>query len=270
MSWNPFSLRARRNFELMPDRSEKLDYASRWLRDSMQAWPFIPTFFETLNVDMTQSQAIMKAFREEGVKVTYAHLIVRAAAAVLALQPEFHVMVCGQRRYYPDRVDIALSVAGDTFAAPVMIIEGADRKSVRELAAEIARRIPEVREAGKRDLAWLRKWGWVLPFGFLRRAFLRIYLSPFSTRRRFLGTFQVSISSRAETGATSMFGTSAMLGACRVREMPVVINGQLVIRPMMTIVCCADHRVFDGRSVDRFLRAVKTRLESTAEMPSPD
>ena len=76
-----------------------------------------------------------------------------------------------------------------------------------------------------------------------------------------LGTFQVTVAP-ADSGGTFMFATSAILCAGRIREKPAVVNHEIVARPMMTISCCADHRVWNGITVSRFLKGVKKRLES--------
>lgn len=48
----------------------------------------------------------------------------------------------------------------------------------------------------------------------------------------------------------------AIVGAGAVREQPWVRDGQLVVRPVLTLALAADHRVTDGRTGARFLRAV--------------
>jgi pyruvate/2-oxoglutarate dehydrogenase complex dihydrolipoamide acyltransferase (E2) component len=249
----------------MAERGERLDYASRWMRDGMQAWRFIPTFFAALDVDMTAARATIGAARVAGLRVTYTHLIVRAAAVALTRHPEFHAMVCGQRRYRPERVDIALSVADDAIAAPVMIIENAGGKSLSELAEEIARRAPETREAARRDAARMRRWGWIAPFAFMRRAAIRAALRSSAGRRKFVGTFQISVLPEVDLIATAMFGTSAILMAGRVTDRVVAVEGEAVVRPMITLTCCADHRVFDGKAAGRFLGAVREVLQGAIE-----
>jgi 2-oxoglutarate dehydrogenase E2 component (dihydrolipoamide succinyltransferase) len=49
-------------------------------------------------------------------------------------------------------------------------------------------------------------------------------------------------------------------------ERPVVINGQIVIRPMMYIALSYDHRVIDGSTSVTFLVRVKELLEDPTKM----
>lgn len=246
----------------MEERSERLDHATRWLRDGMQAWPFVPTFFVALDADMTQSLAAVKALRDSGLKATYVHCMVRAGALALVSHPDLNSLVTGGRRHYPNRADIALSVAGETVAAPVMIIEGADRKSLGDLVKEISGRLRQTLRNDKENLNKLRKWGWVVPFSWARRTVLRTMLSRVATRRKMVGTFQMTISSDVDMGATTMFATSGLLTVGRVRDTPVVIEGQVVARPMVTMICCADHRAVDGRTAAKFLQTMRQILES--------
>src|ERR1700728_607245 len=92
--------------------SRKLDWAERWIRDGLElSKP--PAFFETLQVDMTQASTLIEQAREQGVRLTYAAILVRAAALALAANPDLHVVVCGGRMYSPSRVDVAVSIASE-------------------------------------------------------------------------------------------------------------------------------------------------------------
>ena len=55
---------------------------------------------------------------------------------------------------------------------------------------------------------------------------------------------------------------SAILGMHKIQERPVVVNGQIVIRPMMYLALSYDHRIIDGRESVSFLVRVKELLEN--------
>ena len=59
---------------------------------------------------------------------------------------------------------------------------------------------------------------------------------------------------------------SAILGMHKIQERPVVIDGQIVARPMMYIALTYDHRIIDGREAVQFLVTVKQCLEDPARM----
>ena len=176
----------------MPDpTSARLDYAERWLLDGLHV---LRPPFSALQVtaDMTNAIRRLEALRRDGVHATATHLLVRAAARALAANPALHQLIAGTRRHRPATVDIGLSVTGDTFVAPVLVIERADTKSIAEIAAEISQRAPQVREADRQMLGVLRRWGWIVPFAFLRRAILRLLFRSGAFRRKGAGTFQIS------------------------------------------------------------------------------
>ncbi|MET4897554.1 2-oxoglutarate dehydrogenase complex dihydrolipoyllysine-residue succinyltransferase [Sphingomonadaceae bacterium jetA1] len=54
---------------------------------------------------------------------------------------------------------------------------------------------------------------------------------------------------------------SAVLGLHRIEERPVVVNGQVVVRPMMYLALSYDHRIIDGREAVTFLVALKNAIE---------
>ena len=239
---------------------ESLDYADRWLLDGLRVLrPALSV--HQISVDMTQATRRLENLRRDGVHASATHELVRAAARALAANPQLHQLIAGNRRQRPGRVDIGLSVTGETFVAPVLVLEGADEKTVAEIAAEIARRVPEVRKADEHMLRALRRWGRLVPFGFLRRGLLRMLFTSPTFRRKGAGTFQVS-TVPTDWALTSAFATAGVLVGGLVRSRVVVIDGAPGVRPMMTLTLSGDHGVWDGRAAARFLAAVKVELEA--------
>lgn len=58
----------------------------------------------------------------------------------------------------------------------------------------------------------------------------------------------------------------AILGMHAIKERPVVVNGQIVIRPIMYLALSYDHRLVDGRDAVQFLVTIKECLESPAHL----
>ena len=243
-------------------RHEPLDFSERWLRDGLRVLR-PPQSVVQVTVDMTEAMRRVADYRRAETPVTATHLVVRAAARALAGNRQLHQIVAGTRRTFPDRVDIGLSITGETFVAPVLVIEGADQKTPPEIAAEIARRVPEAQAADQRMRAALKRFGWLVPFGFLRRAILRLLFSSAEFRRRGAGTFQVS-TVPADWACTTTFSTAGVLMAGQVHLQVVVVDGQPAVRPTLTLTLSGDHGVWDGRAAVRFMATVKAELESTA------
>jgi len=243
-----------------PSADEPLNHAERWLLDGLRV--LRPAFsVHQISVDMTNAMRRLDDLRRQGVAASSTHLLVHAAARALASNPQVHQLIAGTRRHRPRRVDIGLSVAGATFVAPVMVIESADVKTVAEIAAEIARRTPEIRQADEQMIRLLRRWGWIVPLGFLRRAVLRLLFMSGGFRRKGAGTFQVS-TVPVDWALTSTFATGGVLVGGQIWSRVIAVNDQPAVRPVMTITLSADHGVWDGRAAARFLAAVKMELET--------
>ena len=59
---------------------------------------------------------------------------------------------------------------------------------------------------------------------------------------------------------------SAILGMHKIQDRPIVVDGQIVVRPMMYIALTYDHRIIDGREAVQFLVTVKQCLEDPARL----
>lgn len=242
----------------------KLDWSERWVRSGLElSTP--PAFFESLQVDMTQARALIDDARQRGTRLTYAAFFVRAAALALAAHPDLHVVVCGAKIYSPARIDIAVSVAAAGSLAPVMVLESANTKSLAQLSTELSERLEHVRASDAALMRALRRWGWLLPFAFLRKAALSAAQRSLEFRRRGAGTFQVSIVPDVDQFMTPVFGGTAVLTAGRVAERVVAMQGVPVVRPTAYLACSADHRIWNGAAAARFLKAVQQIVEAAPE-----
>ncbi len=244
----------------MPDRAESVDFAERWLNDAFRVIE-TPGGFATLDVDMTRARVTLDELRKTGAPVTFNHVIIHAAARVLAARPELHHLLAGSRRVHPERVDIGMSVAGKTQFAPVMVIEDAAGKSIEALATEVQRRIPEVQAKEAKDLASMRRWGWLIPFAWMRRLLLRWLFTRLWFRRQLSGSFQVSCLHTTDSVVPFLFNSAAALGIARVRDRVVAVGGQPVVRPMVTLTCCIDHKSWDGARAGAFLNEIQKVLD---------
>ena len=59
---------------------------------------------------------------------------------------------------------------------------------------------------------------------------------------------------------------SAILGMHKTQERPVVVDGEIVIRPMMYLALSYDHRIIDGKEAVQFLISIKEALEDPARL----
>jgi len=248
-----------------PDRVRILDFSERWMQDGLRAIE-PPGAMGTVEVDMSNASALLDTLNAERKQVTFTHFVVRAAALALARHPDLHQLTAGIRRLTPGCVDICLSISGEGAVTPVMIIKDAASKSIIEIAAEVRTRAKSVREQDRKVIDLLRRWGWLIPFSFMRRGLIRHLLCLPGYRRKVSGTFQVSVVPGLDSFAPFLFNTAAVLGSGFVRDNPVAIEGRVEIRPMLMLACCIDHKTWHGLNLATFLQAVKQILEQeTAE-----
>jgi 2-oxoglutarate dehydrogenase E2 component (dihydrolipoamide succinyltransferase) len=59
---------------------------------------------------------------------------------------------------------------------------------------------------------------------------------------------------------------SAILGLHKIQDRPMVVNGEIAVRPMMYLALSYDHRIIDGRDAVQFLVAIKDTLEDPARL----
>ena len=242
-----------------------LDAADRWLRAAVSFRPRRPTFFQSVDVDVSGCKALLTTLRADGVHVTYTHILVHAVALALKALPNLHQVVYGNRRHYPQHVNLGLMVAGDQCAVPMMRIQKVETKNLIELAKEIIDRAPETLNDANKQLALLRRWGWIVPFDFLKRWILRgMDWIGQRIHPEDLPSAIVSCSSQVVQCATFDIGATALVCSGVVQDKVVVVDGQPVIRPMWNVTCVGDHGIWDGRMSETFLLKLKSILETTS------
>lgn len=206
------------------------------LADSAQ----LTTFNE---VDMSAVIALRARYKEKferrhGIKLGFMSFFVKAAVYALEKFPVLNASIDGTDIIYHSYFDIGVAV-GTERGLVVPVVRNADQKTFAEIELEIAD-FAKRAQAGKLSIEELSG-----------------------------GTFTVS------NGGVfgSMLSTpiinppqSAILGIHATKERPVVVNGEIVIRPMNYLALSYDHRLIDGREAVLGLGAMKAALEDPAVM----
>ncbi len=242
------------------DHVEMVPMGWRWIDDAFEGAPRAGGLILRL-VDMTMAKAAIRLLRDARIAATMPHLVVRAAALAPARNPDLHRLACNYRRMTPGTVDIGLSMAGHTNYAPIVVVPAADGKPLSALMPVIIQAVDAAVEKEKVDLRNMRRQLWVIPFGFMRRFFLRLMNVSFWFRRRIAGTFQVSMLPQSDVCIPLLFYTGSMLSTGALRDRVVAVDGQPVVRPTMWLTLCADHAAMDGRRGEQLLEAIREILE---------
>ncbi|NGY05426.1 2-oxoglutarate dehydrogenase complex dihydrolipoyllysine-residue succinyltransferase [Solimonas terrae] len=176
--------------------------------------------------------------KAHGVKLGFMSFFVRAAVEALKKFPAVNASIDGNDIIYHGYYDIGIAVSSE-----------------RGLV------VPILRDADQQSLAGIEKA--IVDFGTRAKA------NKLTMEDLTGGTF--SITNGGIFG--SMMSTpilnppqSAILGMHGITERPVVVDGQIVIRPMMYLAMSYDHRIIDGREAVLALRTIKECLEDPAKL----
>lgn len=228
-----------------------------------------------VELDATAGLAYVERQRRgSGVPITLTHLVGKAVAMAQAEVPETCCRVVFGRIVPFPSVDVsfAVDVDGGEDLGPVKV-HRADAKSVVEIAAEVTDRADRLRRRGdpnfERSAAWVRR----IPVPFMRptlagASFLLGGLGvPALGQPGFpLGSALVSSVSRFGLDEGYMapvpFARAALyvlVGG--VRDVPMAVDGQVVVRPQLVVTATADHRLVDGAHAGAMAKVLRRVLE---------
>ena len=210
------------------------------LKDAQNTAALLTTFND---VDMS---AVMEArskykdhfAKKHGVRLGFMSFFVKACALAAKDVPAVNARIEGDEIVYHDYLDVSVAVSAPK-GLVVPVIRSADAMSFAEIEKTIA------------DYGARAKDG-------------QLTMEDMAG-----GTF--TISNGGVFG--SLLSTpiinppqSAVLGMHRIEDRPVVVDGQIVIRPMMYLALSYDHRLIDGREAVTFLVRVKEALEDPTRL----
>ncbi len=199
-----------------------------------RSWAEKPhAYFRTV-VDMSAVEALRERLAEDGKRVGYDALLLRAMATTLEEFPALKTAWEGGRPVAREGTHLAVALGrGEELFLPV--IRDADRLSVEEIQAEVNELVAQIR-GGKSPAA--RMTGGVMALSNL-------------------GMYPI------ESFDPIIFPEhSAILAAGRVQPEALVVEGKVEARPAMRLTLAVDHRVVNGRTAAGFLGKVKERLEA--------
>jgi len=210
------------------------------LKESQNAAASLTTFNE---IDMSSLVSMRAKYKDEVLKthdVKLGFMSAFACACSLALKeiPAANASIEGEEIVYHDYVDLSVAVATPKgLVTPV--VRNAEGMGFVEIEKEIANLGKKARD-GKLSLEDMAG-----------------------------GTF--TISNGGVFG--SLYGTpiinlpqAAVFGMHAIKDKPVVVNGEIVIRPIMVVALTYDHRLLDGREAVTFLVKVKEYIEDPRKM----
>ena len=210
------------------------------LVEVQQETAMLTTFNE---VDMKPIKDIRSKYgddflKEHGVKLGFMGFFVAASVNALEKFPQVNASIDGTDIVYHGYKDIGVAVSTDR-GLVVPVIKDADIKSISEIEKSVSEYAEKARD-GKLSIEEMQG-----------------------------GTFTVSnggiFGSLLSTPILNAPQT-AILGMHKIEDRPVVVDGEIVVRPMMYLAMSYDHRMLDGKEAVSFLVSIKEQLENPEKL----
>jgi 2-oxoglutarate dehydrogenase E2 component (dihydrolipoamide succinyltransferase) len=210
------------------------------LVEAQRTAAILTTFNE---IDMSATMALRKRYKERfekvhGVGLGFMSLFGRACVLALGEMPILNASIESDDIVYHRRVNLGIAV-GTPRGLVVPVVRNAESLSIAGLEKAIG------------ELAKLARDGKLMPDQLAG------------------GTFTISNGGVYGSLMSTPILTppqSAILGMHKIEERPIVVEGQIVVRPMMYVALSYDHRLIDGEQAVTFLVKVKERLEDPSRM----
>jgi 2-oxoglutarate dehydrogenase E2 component (dihydrolipoamide succinyltransferase) len=205
------------------------------LKDAQNTAAMLTTYNE---VDMKAIMDLRSEYKDQferkyGVKLGFMSFFVKACVHALKEVPEVNAEIDGGDVVYKNYVHMGVAV-GTPAGLVVPVVRDADRLSFAEIEKKIAELGLRARD-GKLTMAEMQGGSFTISNG-------GVYGSLMSS----------PILNPPQSG---------ILGMHKIQDRPVVVGGQIVIRPMMYLALSYDHRIVDGKGAVTFLVRVKEVLE---------
>lgn len=221
-------------FEDLPVSQMRKTIAKRLSESKFTA----PHFYLTIDVDMDRAHEQREALKQEGVKVSFNDLVIKASAMALKNHPKVNSSWMGDSIRINHHVHMGVAVAvEDGLLVPV--VRHADMKGLQTISAEV------------RDMAGKARDKKLQPSDWEGNTFTISNLGMFGIE---------------EFTAIVNPPDACILAVGAIREEAVVKNGAVALGRRMKMTLSCDHRVVDGATGSAFLKELKENLELPIRM----
>jgi pyruvate dehydrogenase E2 component (dihydrolipoamide acetyltransferase) len=193
----------------------------------------------SLRVDMSEAARLRTRVLEPllaktGQRLSFTAILARAVATVLPRHPYLNASLHGEQIILWDDVHLGIATSVEDYLI-VPVIREAQEKGLEQILTELA------------DLTERARAKRLTPAEMTGSTFAISNLGMFG-----IESFTAIINPPE----------SAILAVGRIVDTPVGAEGEIVLRPMMNLTICVDHRVVDGAAAARFLAELKATLEN--------
>lgn len=198
------------------------------------SWQTTPHVNMTTEVDMLAASELKKRIEKAlGEKVSFTEIIVKCVAKALSEFKMLNNSIVNNGVKVNSDINIGVAVAISN-GLVVPVIRNADRLSISGLKDELKKTVAKAREG------------------------------QFTPDDLTGGTFTISnLGMLGVDQFTPVINPpeAAILGVCRMVEKPIVVNGEIIVRPRMNLCLSFDHRLIDGALAAQFLQRISSFLE---------
>ncbi|OOG71961.1 Dihydrolipoyllysine-residue succinyltransferase component of 2-oxoglutarate dehydrogenase complex [Ensifer sp. M14] len=208
---------------------------ARRLKDAQNTAAMLTTYNE---VDMSAVMSLRNRYKDifekkHGVKLGFMGFFTKAVTHALKEIPAVNAEIDGTDVIYKNFCHIGVAVGTDK-GLVVPVVRDADQMSIAEIEKDIGR-LGKLARDGQLSMADMQGGTFTISNG---------------------GVYGSLMSSPILNAPQS-----GILGMHKIQDRPVVVGGQIVIRPMMYLALSYDHRMVDGKEAVTFLVRVKDSLE---------
>lgn len=221
------------------ERVEKMSRMRRTIAKRLVSAKNNTAMLTTFNeVDMSAVMALREKYQEAfvkkyGIKLGFMSIFAKACAKTLLEMPDVNAMMDGDNIIYHDYVDISLAISTPTglVVPPIRNVESLRFSEIELKLKELSGKARD----GKLSLDEMSGGTFTITNGGI---FGSLMSTPIINEPQ-----------------------SAILGMHAIKDRPVVVDGEIKIRPMMYLALSYDHRVIDGSTSVTFLVKVKNLIE---------
>jgi 2-oxoglutarate dehydrogenase E2 component (dihydrolipoamide succinyltransferase) len=226
------------------ERREKMSRMRRTIASRLVSAKNNTAMLTTFNeVDMSGIMALREKYQDQfvakyGIKLGFMSIFAKACAKVLLEMPDVNAYIDENDIVYHDYTDIAFAISTPT-GLVVPPIHNVEKLGFHEVEMKLKELAVKARD-GKLSIEEMKGGTFTITNG---------------------GVFGSLLSTPIINEPQS-----AILGMHAIKDRPVVVDGQIVIRPMMYLALSYDHRVIDGSTSVTFLVKVKELLEDPTRL----
>lgn len=255
---------------------------SSWRKIAVGTWSSCgdPSIYGTIEIDATQILKRIEEEKSKGIRLTPTVIVAKAAALSLREFPVMNTVLRLGRLYERKNIDVFLQVSSDAKDDNLsgVLIRQCDSKSLSEIATELHKSASRIKKGDDFEYQKMKGLIQYIP-SFLIGPLLKImgfFMYGLNLWSPLINSPKDSFGSLMVT-SVGMLGIDqgfaplvpysrcpALMAVGEIKKKAVVVEGEIHVRPMLTIGVTLDHRHVDGKGASYMLKTFRKFLENPA------